>query len=682
MKRRSKATLYRQIKRGTEACLELSQDYLFDDCFNSTFATNNTESKCDVTITDNFEESQVTNSDTSAHNNSDVDHLNLYDSSSQSSCNIDNINEYNVPINLNIDIAKDNIENFIYNLRSWAILHNIPHNALRDLLKLLQSIPENITVPQDPRTLLYTPRHISYKSVPPGIYSHIGITTAVEKLINLSNTRLENINLLINIDGLPLSKSSSSQVYPILCSIVEYPQNVSIIGIYHGDGKPANANDLLSDFVEEAITLCEQGFTYNNRNIPFAIKAFICDAPAKSFITYCKSHVAFFSCTKCMQKGKHVKGRVCYPKVNYNKRTNENFRSKVQLQHHTGTSILEKIPSIDMVNSFPLEYMHLVCLGVMKKLLLNIWLSVPHKLPKIYIQEISNYLTEIKSCIPSDFVRKTRSLDEVKRWKATEFRFFLLYCGPVILKNFLSSDKYLHFMSLHIAIRILLSADLFVTYLDYAQSLLQYFVKQFIFLYGPEYISHNVHGLLHIADDCRFLGNLETYSAFAFENYLQYVKKLVRKPNAPLPQILKRIHESQHVLINKPLQRVEMRMEQMHYDGPLLAGNFCAQYKKFTSNNISFSTRYGDNCCYLKDKSIILIENFAQQGNNYYIIGRKFINVTNFILQPFQSSKFDIYSVNILSELLMWPVQHVSKKFVILPYNNVYVVLPLIHTLC
>lgn len=179
---------------------------------------------------------------------------NLYDSSSQSFDNSD-IN-YNDPIYLK-HIVKNNIQDtFINRLRSWAVSYKIPHNALRSLLKLLQSIP-NINLPQDPRTLLCTPRHIFSKSVAPGTYSHIGIKNAVEKLINFLDNKPEKINLLINIDGLPLSKSFNNQIYPILCSLAEYPQYVSVIGIYHGYEKPNNANDFLSDFVVEATELSE-----------------------------------------------------------------------------------------------------------------------------------------------------------------------------------------------------------------------------------------------------------------------------------------------------------------------------------------------------------------------------------------------------------------------------------------
>lgn len=696
----SKATWYRKIKKGTAACLDLSQDCCFDNenvlspsnISNETVFNAIAENVEDLEHNDNNDNKDnndnndnIDNSDKNdkSHSSINLDYFDdMYDSSNQFDNSNDDIN-CNIPIDLEHNVIKDTDDTFSNRLQSWAVSYKIPHNALGSLLKLLQSIP-NINLPKDPRTLLSTPRHIFSKSVAPGIYSHIGIKNAVKNLINFLDNKPERINLLINIDGLPISKSSNSQIYPILCSLAEYPQYVSAIGIYHGYEKPNNANDFLSDFVIEATELSQQGFTLNNHNIPFLIKAFICDAPAKSFITYCKGHIGFFSCTKCMQKGKYVKGRVCFPKINCQKRSNENFRNKVQPEHHLGKSILENIPSVNMVSSFPLEYMHLVCLGVVKKLILNLWLFGPavHKLTKTHVEEISDYLIQIKSCIPSDFVRKPRSLNECKRWKATEFRFFLLYCGPVILKNILPFNKYLHFLSLHAAIRILISVEFYTKYLDYADSLLQYFIKQFIIIYGEEYISHNVHGLSHIVDDSRVFGNLDCYSAFSFENYLQYLKKLIRKPDAPLAQIINRIQESQNILVTQPQEKIQLRAEQKHYAGPLLAGNFCAQYKKLIINNISISIRFGDNCCYLKDKSIILIENFAQQDNNYYAIGRKYINKTDFIEEPFKSSIFDIYVVHNLSELLMWSVKDIVNKFVILPYNDVHVVLPLIHTFC
>lgn len=73
-----------------------------------------------------------------------------------------------------------------------------------------------------------------------------------------------------------------------------------------------------------------------------------------------------------MQKRKNVKGRVCFLKINCKKRTHENFCNRIQLEHYLEKSILENIPSINMISSFSFEYMHLVYLGVVKKIILNI----------------------------------------------------------------------------------------------------------------------------------------------------------------------------------------------------------------------------------------------------------------------------------------------------------------------
>jgi len=224
-------------------------------------------------------------------------------------------------INFNANLQNDSAENFLHGLREWAITYNVSHESLGKLLSLLKTIPIHSNLPKGSRTLLSTPRKIFSKNVEPGIYAHFGLKFTVEKLIfKVDVSTLLSIDLLVNIDGLPLSKSSSSQIYPILCSLFKYPYNISVIGIYHGYKKPTNVNEYLSDFVKEAIELVNDGFVFQGRIVPFTIKDFICDAPAKSFITYCKGHSGFYSCTKCTQKGKYIKGKVSFIKKNFTKK--------------------------------------------------------------------------------------------------------------------------------------------------------------------------------------------------------------------------------------------------------------------------------------------------------------------------------------------------------------------------
>lgn len=107
-----------------------------------------------------------------------------------------------------------------------------------------------------------------------------------------------------------------------------------------------------------------------------------------------------------------------------------------------------------MVSQFPLDYMHLVCLGVMKR-----------RLGSRVIDDISQHLLNLKSHIPSEFARKPRSLKEIDRWKATEFRQFLLYTGPVVLAEILHPNMYKNFL--------LLSVGTEYSYSDKQRSLLK-----------------------------------------------------------------------------------------------------------------------------------------------------------------------------------------------------------------
>jgi len=88
-------------------------------------------------------------------------------------------------------------------------------------------------------------------------------------------------------------------------------------------------------------------------------------------------------------------------------------------------------------------------------------------------------------------------------------------------------------MTLHVIIRILSSEDLH-QYLSYAQDLICFFIKTFIQLYGVKNISHNVHSLIHLVDDVKRFGSLDNFSAFKFENYMQILKKYLRKAEKPL----------------------------------------------------------------------------------------------------------------------------------------------------
>ena len=81
------------------------------------------------------------------------------------------------------------------------------------------------------------------------------------------------------------------------------------------------------------------------------------------------------------------------------------------------------------------------------------------------------------------------------------------------------------------------------SYVDYAEQLLQEFVKSFQNLYGPQFVSYNIHNMLHLANDVRKFDTLENFSAFEFESYIARIKQLIRSGNQPLEQVMRRCAE-------------------------------------------------------------------------------------------------------------------------------------------
>lgn len=111
--------------------------------------------------------------------------------------------------------------------------------------------------------------------------------------------------------------------------------------------------------------------------------------------------------------------------------------------------------------------------------------------------------------------------------------------GPIVLKYKIKLDQYNNFLGLSIAIFILANVEM-ANMRSYAHRLLQYFVKSFADIYGRQLVSHNVHALLHMVDDCELFGSLDDYSCYPLENYLGQLKKQLRHSNKPLQQIINR----------------------------------------------------------------------------------------------------------------------------------------------
>lgn len=242
----------------------------------------------------------------------------------------------------------------------------------------------------------------------------------------------------------------------------------------------------------------------------------------------------------------------------------------------------------------------------------------------------------------------------------------------MVLKSILRKDFYNHFLALSVAVRILADSKLYLVMNDYARSLLRWFVSHYGELYGREYITYNVHNLVHLADESLRLGCLDQFSAFKFENCLQTIKKRVKNSQRPLHQIVNRITEENVLLIQT----------QCHKSYPIVHhSKSSTKIKLLEFDGFSISIKDYENCCRLRDGSIVIVKKIYSDCNVLYIKGTKYGDTSSLFSVPCDSEQFGISLINerSTSDRITVPASQIERKCLKLKHpeeNTSSVVIP------
>ncbi|XP_045461549.1 uncharacterized protein LOC123671627 [Harmonia axyridis] len=331
-----------------------------------------------------------------------------------------------VDLEESVDVAID-LKN---KLRERVNTYNATRNSTTSLLHILKPVLHFL--PIDFRTLMGTPGHTEIVKLNNRNMHYFGIENAISKKCQYGiKENAKKISLQINIDGLPLFKSSSTEFYPILgmCRALK-DDSPFTIALFCGNGKPDPLESYLRNIIDEINSLKERGINYNGKVYTFDIHCFICDAPARSYLRQTVGHTSKLGCEKCHIVGDYENHRIIYAQKNlklFNPKLDQDF-----IAEPLPTYIKEKSPllraNIKMVTQFPIDPMHLLFLGVVKRLLVNYFFATsPVKLSQKIMKEIDDRVFILYEYITSDFPRKCRTFKELRRWKATEFKLFILY---------------------------------------------------------------------------------------------------------------------------------------------------------------------------------------------------------------------------------------------------------------
>ena len=404
-----------------------------------------------------------------------------------------------------------------------------------------------------------------------GKFSYFGLETGIQSRLaacpQFAST-VAKIDLVINVDGIPISRSSKRNIWPILCTFGYF--SPITVAVFEGRGKPSSLHTFVKKFLDELIDLQQHGvkFIHGEKNycIPVSTKAWVCDAPAREWLKNTKGHSGYNACERCTMEGSRPSGHFCHNSIQYSDaqpRTDEDFAclkytdssdSRRAHQHGKTPLIDYNIPCVTL---FALDYMHVVCLGVVKR-----WLSVltgkmhligsTRPLEKYLCERLDIQKATMGRILPSDFTRQEqRTIGDIAYWKAKELRNFLLYTGPVLLKILLNSSdncksrEYEAFITFSACMRILLLDNHLrrTALLPKVKELLQWVVEETTDLYGSSFPTYNVHCLVHLPEDCENIGcSLQDISSFPFENHLGVIKsQLNRNYKNPIVSIARKL---------------------------------------------------------------------------------------------------------------------------------------------
>lgn len=276
-----------------------------------------------------------------------------------------------------------------------------------------------------------------------------------------------DITLQWNADGVDTFKSSKLSMCPIQIAINELPyrvrkDNILLVALWCGSTKPV-LDIFLKPFVDELRDLHEHGIDCLPPNLNEAVNIKVhailspVDSVARCSLQNITQFNGKFGCSLCLHPGQHVKMGNGYARVYCG---NEGI-ARTKEQHHRdaeqavaenisingikGVSLLMLLPTFNIAASFSPEYMHAVLLGVVKYFFF-MWFDSKYYQCRWYIGSKKLIFNDrlLNICPLCELTRTPRAIENMKLYKASEWKNMLLYYSLPCLQGLLPNIYFKH----------------------------------------------------------------------------------------------------------------------------------------------------------------------------------------------------------------------------------------------
>lgn len=357
-----------------------------------------------------------------------------------------------------------------------------------------------------------------------------------------------NFSYSFNTDGVPFGKTSYQQMWPIYIALNELEpklraKHMLMVGIWVGKSEP-NMQVILQPFVNEANELSTDGIEWTRNGQVIVSKVIplfsVVDTQARWRMLNHKCFGSYFGCTYCENPGTWTRRgirfgmlnnippdrsdcslRDCmfkgYLRRNLPKKKDRHFKGS------KGPCALINLKYFDLYSGMPPDSMHFLKGCVEQNL--NLILAPLNEDDK---EKISKRLEALRP--PSALTRLPRSLKYREKFTASEHRAFLLFYGPVVMHGIVATKLLSHFALLSGAMFLLMQKSISHAQIEYAGKLLVLYVTLYEIYYGTEYMTYNIHLLLHTVNATINLGPSWTHTCYPFEGKNRYLLQLAKSP--------------------------------------------------------------------------------------------------------------------------------------------------------
>ena len=335
------------------------------------------------------------------------------------------------------------------------------------------------------------------------------------------------VQIVLNVDGAPVFKSSKLSVWPIWVQIFNLPpklrsafSNLMLLGLWHGKSKP-DFKKLLPALVFELESLRDANFFIEGVGpIKFRVRSIVADMPATACVLCMIQFNGYSSCPHCYINGFSSNRRMLFScKKLFKLRENLDFKAcgwyadrtnemKCGVKSSTPLNSLMSLPW-----DCPIDPMHQIFLGT-GKVLTKMMISL---LKGETLMAAENLIKNLK--VPFDVKHKPKVLSELSFWKAFDFKWFFFHSGPLIFRQLPVPKRFVHsFCLLSVAVRLLSDIIIEDTKIECAENLIHDFFQNIVELYDEKSQSFNFHTIRHLGEQVRRNGPLWLFSAFCFES--------------------------------------------------------------------------------------------------------------------------------------------------------------------